>query len=309
MNISVVNLRAFLKVAELGGFTAAARALSISQPALSRAIRAMEEEIGARLFDRDTRKLALTPTGAELREVAIRITTEIDLGFASLADFLKSRRGRVTVSILPSVAAVLFPNVVGRFREFYPGVDISVRDGSQGPLLDDVMRGRADFAVTMDPATEGDFQFLPLLSDEFVFVGGPADNAATKHKVTWTVFKGRPFIALASGSSIRRMTDAAFQGIGLVQPPRHECGFPATAISLVQAGLGVTALPRLTMPDVFDPALTIRELRAPRVSRRIGIVRRPGQSLPPSAERLIVMLRHEALRVQSRLDRAARKYA
>jgi DNA-binding transcriptional LysR family regulator len=287
MNLSLANLRMFVRAAELGSFTAAAHALSISQPALSRAIGAMERQIGARLFDRHTRKLSLTPAGQELLSLAARLLAEMDAGLAAYAEFLDGRRGRIAVSVLPS-AAMLLPDAVRRFREQFPMIDVNVRDGSQNPLLDDVMRGRSDFAVTMDPDSD-EFRFRPLLADDFVFLGD-RDILGGRSRVGWTIFRDRPFVGLAIGSSIRSMTDAAFAQLGIQYRPRYECGYPATVVSLVQAGLGVTALPRLTVPTTLGNRLATAELRGPAICRRIGVVTRAGLTLPPPALRLIDIL-------------------
>jgi LysR family carnitine catabolism transcriptional activator len=294
MNVSLANLQVFLQIAELGSFTAAARALDLSQPALSRTVRGMERRIGTRLFDRDTRKLTLTPAGSELRSAALRIIAEVEGSLSDFDDFLECRRGRITIAILPSVATALFPRAIKRFRALHPEVLIHVRDDSQNPVLDDVARGRADFAVTMEPSSKEEFQFIPLLVDELVLVAASNFRAQLGSRVTWKIFETQPFIAMSRTSSIRSMTDAAFRSIGLEVPPQHECGHPATAISLAAAGLGLAALPRLTLPGPPSSALTIRALASPKAARKIGIVTRAGQTPAPAVERLIKTLIEEA---------------
>src|SRR5882762_8385387 len=91
------QLEAFLRIAEMGSFSKAARRLAVSQPALSRTIRLMEEDLGVRVFDRDTRNVVLTPAGMELKPIAERLTAEWRSAFGELSQFVAGRRGRITV--------------------------------------------------------------------------------------------------------------------------------------------------------------------------------------------------------------------
>ncbi len=98
MKVTLHQLEVFLSVAELRSFTEAGRTLNVSQPALSRTIRQIEDGVGARLFDRDTRNVELTPAGRELAPIARRILGEFEGAFSELAQFVEGRSGRVTVA-------------------------------------------------------------------------------------------------------------------------------------------------------------------------------------------------------------------
>jgi molybdenum-dependent DNA-binding transcriptional regulator ModE len=107
INLTPQQLSGFLQVAATGSFSEAAQMLNISQPALSRTVRNIEEAVGERLFDRDTRNVVLTPAGEALRPIAERLVAEFSDGFSELAQFVAGKRGRITIAALPSVAAVL----------------------------------------------------------------------------------------------------------------------------------------------------------------------------------------------------------
>jgi|SRR5271170_3735651 len=145
INPTPQQLLAFLRVVETGSFSRAAQSLGVSQPALSRTIGTIETTIQARLFNRDTRNLELTAVGAELRSIATRLVKEFDRAFSELNQFVGGESGRVTIAALPSVAAVLLPRVIVRFRETNPGVDIMVRDSLSDIVQNDVLEGTADF--------------------------------------------------------------------------------------------------------------------------------------------------------------------
>ncbi|HEX4617138.1 MAG TPA: LysR family transcriptional regulator, partial [Stellaceae bacterium] len=146
------QLLAFLRLVETGGFSRAAGVLGVSQPTLSRTIKTIEDAIGARLFNRDTRNVELTSVGVELRPIAARLVKEFDSAFDQLTHLVEGQHGQITVAALPSISAVLLPRAIVRFRERNPGVDIAVRDSLSQPVLNSVIEGAADLGLTVHPA-------------------------------------------------------------------------------------------------------------------------------------------------------------
>jgi LysR family transcriptional regulator, carnitine catabolism transcriptional activator len=294
MNLSPRQLSAFVRLAGTGSFGEAARLQGVSQPALSRAIQQMEAAVGRRLFDRTTRSVVLTPTGRELLPIAERLVAEFDGSFGELARFVDGQRGRIAVAALPSIAAVLLPPAIARFREGRPEVEVAVLDGLAGSVLDAVAEGRADIGLTIRPSPRATLAYRPLLSDEFGLVCRPDDELAGVGPLPWSAFEGRPFVAMAPESSVRQMTDAAFLQAGLAIPPLYGCAFLGTTGHLVEAGLGVTALPRLTLPLLGRLDLVWRRLERPVMRRQMGVVTRAGRTLAPATEAFLVVLRQQA---------------
>jgi|SRR5579859_2952553 len=290
INLSLHQMRAFVKVAEFGSFSEAAKALAVSQPALSRTIRLMEEAIGARLFDRDTRNVALTPAGKELRPIALRMALEFDSAFGELAQFFAGQRGRVTVAALPSAAAVLLPQAIARFQAINPGVEVVIRDDLAHAVAASVADGLADLGLTVRPAPSEALSYRPLVGDDFVLVCRADDPFAAQDELEWQALVERPFIAMAPLSSVRAMTDAAFLQVGRAAKPLYECSHLATTVSLVAAGLGVTALPNLTLPLVNAAGLVTRRLANPVMRRSIGVLTRTGRALSPAAQNFVNLL-------------------
>ncbi len=294
MKVTLHQLEVFLSVAELRSFTEAGRALNVSQPALSRTIRQIEEAVGARLFDRDTRNVELTPAGRELAPIARRILGEFEGAFSELAQFVEGRSGRVTVAALPSIAAAILPATIQRFRHAHSQVDFTIRDALSDVIVSAVDEGHADLGVTVRPPLSERLAYRPLLSDDFVLVCRVDDPLAGDGAVPWSVFEGQAFIAMASSSSVRAMTDAAFMQAALAVKPLYECEHIATAGSLIAAGLGVTALPRLTLPLIGFARMSVRPLEQPILSRSIGVVTRIGRSLSPAAQAFLTALIEDA---------------
>src|SRR5208282_1852607 len=120
--------------------------------------------------------------------------------------------------------------------------------------------------------------------------------------VPWSVFENHRFIAMDPQSSVRAMTDAAFLQVGIAVRPLYECAFLATTGSLVAEGLGITALPRLTLPMVGSADLVWRPLMAPSLRRSLGIVTRVGRSLSPAASIFLKVLADHARVVAASLQ-------
>lgn len=294
INLTPPQLAAFLHIARTGSFSEAAALQGVSQPALSRTIRMMEEAIGRRLFDRTTRNVALTPAGRELRPIAERMVAEFDSAFGELAQFIEGRRGRIVVAGLPSICAELLPGAIVRFKATHPAVDFLIHDGLSGTVAGVITEGRADIGLTVRPPSSEKLAYRPLLMDEFGLVCRPDDALAERQSVPWSVFETRPFIAMNPASSVRAMTDAAFLHGGVAIKPLYECAFLGTAGNLVAAGLGITALPRLTLRLVSAADLVWRPLVLPSLQRSLGIVTQLGRSLSPAAQQFVAALLAEA---------------
>lgn len=284
INVDLAELQAFACLAEVRSFRAAADQLGLTGSAVSRAIARIEDRLGARLFDRDTRNVALTPQGEALQQLTRRILAEAQSALTEFDAYLAARRGRVTLAGLPSIAASVLPGLIARFVAAHPEVEVAIIDALSDGVVAAVLDGRADLGFTAGAVDGGGrLSFRPLLTDEFVAVGcagGALDGSASWR---WQEFAGGPFIAMTAGSSVRTLTDAAFAQAGDAVRPRFEVAHLATAGALVAAGLGLTALPELALPVLGRGPFVTRPLGAPSMVRRIGVVQATGRTLSPAA--------------------------
>ena len=130
---SMTSLRLFLQVARTCSFSETARAANLSQPALSRTIKLLEEDLGVRLFDRNSRNVMLTTAGAALVPIVERLTADFDLAFRELDQTFSGERGRVVVGALPSIAADFLPRAIANRQPTSAGV-VRTADDSAGTL-------------------------------------------------------------------------------------------------------------------------------------------------------------------------------
>ncbi len=301
IDITLQQLEAFVEVARTSNFRAAAQALHVSQPALSRTVRIIETLAGARLFDRDTRHVELTPAGRELLPIALRILENFNSSFSELSQFLEGRSGHLTIAALPSTGVALLPKAIAEFRTLHPQVAFSLIEGPAEQVRSAVDEGRADFGISVRPGPQEPMLYRHLIDDPFVLLCRHDDPLASRASVAWSVFTGRPFIASGFRSSIRPITDAAFLQRGLQVVPALEYPSVAAAGALVAAGLGLAALPRRAPPLPKTDELAPVRLQRPAMSRPIGLVTRAGRSPSPVGRAFMDLLhRREARRETTR---------
>jgi DNA-binding transcriptional LysR family regulator len=283
---SLAVLRQFRMVAQMANFSRAAEMTCVSQPALSRTIRLLEEDLGGRLFDRNRRHVALTPAGEDLLRLTERLIADFDDAFDQLGQTLSGQRGRVVLGVLPSYAVGDLPGVLSRFRDQWPGVDVQVREGLAGTIYQHLRERQIDLAV-MTPPEEDAFTFIPLFSDPCALVCRAGEAPAARD---WHAFADAPFIAMAPSSSVRHITDAALARAGLSPRPLYECAQPATLGAFIAAGLGISALPLSCRPMVGAHDLEWHRLDDPQSERVIGIAHLSGRSLSPAAHNMMAAL-------------------
>jgi LysR family transcriptional regulator, carnitine catabolism transcriptional activator len=291
MHLTVRQLEVLVAAADAPTFTEAARNLGISQPSLSEAVRRMESELGASLFDRSTRSVVLTADGRHTVAVAREMLREFRLGLESIADRSRARRARVTIASLPSVACAVLPPAVRGLLLQHQGTEIALHDVLHERAIALVRDGIADLAVTVRPAALDGLDFADLGADALHLVCRRDHGLAAKRRPVWRDFAGQPFVALARTSSVRRLTDAAFVHAGVALEPAYEAEQIPSAAAFVEAGLGVTALPGLTLAMVKGTGLIARPIGGPQMRRQIGIATLAGRTMSPAAASLVSHLR------------------
>lgn len=290
MNIDLDGLRAFVAVADLGSFRAAAEAQHLSQPALSRRVEKLEQGLGFRLFDRTTRKVELNAMGRSFIPRARHVLNELEGALLGMADLSDRLRGQVTVASVPSAVGSFVARALREFHAQFPRIRVRVVDDSATEILLAVARAEADFGVTYLGTQEPDLEFEPLLQEDFV-VACPAGHAlARRRRVRWSELAEHECVLLAPGSGNRMLIDQALAGLQV--PLRWACEVrhvPAL-LDLVEAGIGVGPAPRFAVPAGGPGALVGVPLVEPQVVRTIGMIRRRGRPLSPAAQALHDML-------------------
>jgi LysR family transcriptional regulator, carnitine catabolism transcriptional activator len=284
------RLTAFVEVAAARSFVVAAQRLNVSQPALTRTIQLLEDGIGARLFDRDSRNVQLTPAGRQVLPIVQRLLRDVEAAANQMSSFVKGTSGTIRVAAIPTLAGALLPIAIRAFSADHPDVRFHLDDALAGTVAEKVMSGEADFGVTTQSAPDQRLSYRPMLQEPVGLVCRRGDPLATRHRLTWSDLQDRPFIAMAPNTSLRAITDAAFRHAGVAVEPLFGCTIVASVTRLVLVGLGITALPRLSVPDLPSGDLIWRRLEGPFMSRESGVITRTGYSLAPTVIQFLKVL-------------------
>lgn len=284
-NLSARQLKAFVELAEAQNFTRAAARCHLSQPAFSALIRGLEDTLQVRLFDRDTRKVALTPEGRLFHDSARRLLADMDHALEDLRGHVERRRGRVSIAVLPALAAGWLPEVLADFRAQHPGIALDVADALSEDCVARVRSGQADFALAATRASAPELVAELFCVDRFRLVCRHDHPLAKARKPTLAQIFGHPFIHLARSSSVRQHLEQAIYPAQMQQVLELEQ--LATVAGMVRAGLGITAVPELTLFHFQHPDLVTRPLDAPDLVRQIFVVRRRDGSLSAAARALL----------------------
>lgn len=238
-------MRYVLAVAETASFTRAAEQCNIVQSALSHQVARLEKELGARLFDRTSRRVRLTTAGEAFLPAARQSLEAAERARAEVAAATGEIRGRLTVGSIPTVAAVDLPAVLREYRLRYPQVRISLRSGSSERLIEQVRDGILDAAfLGVQPGfrTQG-VRDKELAHGRHVAVAAPDHPLATEHEVDLRSLAGEVFVDFADGSAARAQSDQAFAAVGLRREVAFEVSGVELMIRMVRNGLGIALLP------------------------------------------------------------------
>lgn len=283
MNVTLRQLRVFIEVARLKSFSRAGEEIGLTQSAVSRCVRELEAELGLKLIDRTTRDVQLTDVGANLIASVSRLLGDLDDTLREIREIGEQRRGRVIVAASPTIACRLMPRVVAASERQFPFVTLGLRDDVQSDVLRKVKSSEVDFGVVIGPLDVADLVCEPLMIDSFCLVARADHALASYAQVPWTALNGERLVLLDHASGSRPLIDAALAAQRVNASVVQELGHSATVFGLVEAGIGVSVLPWLSLPLPAGSSLVARPL-TPRAERTVELVRRRDRSLSPDAQ-------------------------
>jgi LysR family carnitine catabolism transcriptional activator len=275
----------FLAVAEHGGFTAAAGAITVSQPALSLAVKELEAELGTELFLRLGRRVVLTPAGEALLDPARQALRDVETGRAAVAAVTGLSAGSLTLCSLPTLAADPLAGLIGRFRQAHPGVRIDlVAPEDTADLLDLLRSGRCELGIAapedrpagLEARVVGRQQLLAILPP-----GSPIPPGAP----LLGGLDGVPLVATPEGTSSRRLLEEGFADAGLIPSVAVVTAQREAILPLVLAGAGAALVPE-PLAEVAAQLGAVVVRPVPAISREVAILHRPGP-LAPAAQRFL----------------------
>lgn len=286
LNFDINDLIAFRAVADFGNFRRAAESMHISQPAFSRRIEKLEQALGVRLLERTTRQVSLTAAGRDFDRKVRHLLVELDSALLGVRGVAAGRMSEVTIACIPSTVNYFLTSVILCFRERHPKVRVRVLDEGAGDVLTAVARGDADFGITFMGAQESDLEFQPLFEEKFVVACRRDHPLAQKKQIKWSELAEYDYISLGKKSGNRLLLDQKLAAVPEKPRALYETQHGATMLGMVEAGLGIAAVPSISVPDDQHPVLVGIPLIEPSVARKMGLIRRQHNILHPAAQRL-----------------------
>lgn len=283
MRANFEDLRAFVHVAERASFVQAADGLSITQSALSRRLRKLEEVVGARLLDRTSRRVGLTAVGEAFLPSARRVIRHMDGAMTDIQDFVSLRGGTVGIASTRSVASTVLPAAIERYNAEHPGMKVRVLDGIGPGTSRFVLNGEAEFGVVLADNEPAELDVTPVLEDPYVLACHQDHPLADSAVVRWSALSGHGFIRMAPGTGNEHVLRRKLEPLGLVPEWVLEARHLTSLMAFIERGLGVSAIPRIAVEPFRSARIAIRRLVDPMVCRHIGILEVPGRSLSPAA--------------------------
>ncbi|WP_302175172.1 LysR family transcriptional regulator [uncultured Hydrogenophaga sp.] len=312
MNISPKQLRLFLVLSDTLNFSKAAELLFISQPALTKAIRELEESIGLTLFERTTRSVRLTPGGARMAVVARSVLGEFEAGLQRFQSSAEREAAQVSIAAWPSLAHVVLPSVCATLERQRPGVQITLMDAANSACIQRLLNHQADFALASVAPTHPELRYEELLRDRFVLLGCGKWRKRLAAPMRMDELLELPLITLTDASTAMRYMSAAYLQRGIEYRPKMQVDQATTVAGLIRKEVGIAVLPWLGVMPLLPMAGTQTAEIVDGPLRSVGIVTRrqghpgalaqaameevravsreltgryPGWILPPSARR------------------------
>jgi DNA-binding transcriptional LysR family regulator len=286
-DIGIRQLAAFVSLAENGSFTRAAAALDVSQPALTATIKQLEAATGVALFDRTTRQVTLTQSGAQFVADARRVIGDFNKVVDGLRELATCRRGSVRIASVPSFVVRVLPKLLREFSESYPNVSVRIDEENEQKVLSMLLAGDTDLGFGSDYSRDPDLIYEPLVRDDIGLLCR-ADHPLGRRQtpLSWSKLDGLPFVAFHLETTIRRLIESARGMPKNVIEPAYEVSDVITMEALLEANLGVAATFRLGAYRGRDRKLVFRPLANPALSRNVCLVTHAKRTLSPAAAAL-----------------------
>jgi DNA-binding transcriptional LysR family regulator len=269
------HLRTFREVVRERSFTAAARNLLLTQPAVSQQVKALETELGERLLHRDGRDVRPTDAGKTLLEAAERVFALLEDATKRIREARTSVAGRLTIACGDTVALYLLPPALTEFRRRFPQAEVSVRNHDSRAILELVVGGEADLGVVTAPASlDPALEKATLLEERLVLAVPPGHRLAGRAEASAGDVSGEDAVLLARPAVTRSVIDRGLRAAGATLRPVMESGNLEVVKAYVARGVGVSILPSLAVAETDRERFSVLALPGSFPRRRLLVLRR-----------------------------------
>jgi len=288
LDITLRRLRLIVALADEGGVTAAARAVGMSQPALSQNLRVIERHYGFSFLMRSGRRTVLTRPGRLVVDYARRILRLVDESERAVGDLLQLRRGRLAIGASTTPGTYLLPRALAEFRARHPDVDLQLKIGDTRDVERWVLAGAVDLGVIGETAERLGLQVTPFRRDELVVVAPTMHPLAAALRLDGETLAAHPLIVREVGSSTREALERGLRAVGQSLNVQFELGSTEAILQAVAAGLGASVVSELAVAEpVLGRRVRVRRVAGVSLSRYLAVVRHPDAEPTPATREFI----------------------
>lgn len=242
--MTLKQLKAFLVLARTLNYANAANELCLSQSALSLSIKTLEEELGGKLFKRNTRRVEITTEGQSLIPYAKKLLANWEDMEKDVKQRFKLKRGTLNIASMPFATHAVLPAVMHDFSQLHPNISFSIHDITNEKIIEKVQEGIFEIGICFEPKANDQLIFQPLFNEDFLALLPKHHVLAKQKSVTWLELCSCPFVTLQNPSIIRHVIEEHCAALQVVLDLKVECHQISSLSHFVAYGMGVSAIPR-----------------------------------------------------------------
>jgi DNA-binding transcriptional LysR family regulator len=292
--MDVRNLVAFVEVVRRGGFSRASEALHLTQSAVSKSVKALEEELGQPLLVRLGRRVTLTDAGQVVFDRAQAVLSVLHSIEEEVAEVGAVRRGHLRLGIPPMIGAAFFPAVLGDFRTAYPGVVLELREVGARSVEALVIDGEIEAGATVLPTDRSVFEAVPLMRDVLRAVVHPRSPLARRRSVALRDLESVPFVLYREDFALHGHILEACRRAGFSPKVASESSQWDFMAAMVAADVGVALLPRTICRRLDSAQVKVLPLVEPELRWDLALIWKRDRHLPPAARAFVEVVRRRA---------------
>jgi len=290
--VNLNQLRVFSAVASQGSLTAAARALRVSQPAVSKQLSELEATLGLSLVDRLPRGIVLSEAGQALRRHAITIFAAERAAELELAELSGLARGTLSIGASTTIGNYLLPPLLAQFRQRHPKIQLDIEINNTRHVQSEVLEGRLDFGLTEGLVNSNALEAEIIAHDEIVLISNQHSKLPKSGALAVAELPAYPIILREQGSGTRDVVEAALLVQGLVLKPVMSLGGTEALKNAVASGLGLAFVSRLAIErEVAACQLRVVQVRGLEIRRGLQLITLKGKRAGSAAQAFIELLR------------------
>jgi len=285
--MTLKQLKAFLVLARTLNYANAANELCLSQSALSLSIKTLEEELGGKLFKRNTRRVEITTEGQSLIPYAKKLLANWEDMEKDVKQRFKLNRGTLNIASMPFATHAVLPAVMHDFAQQHPNISFSIHDITNEKIIEKVQEGIFEIGICFEPKANDQLIFQPIFNEDFLALLPKHHVLAKQKSVTWLELCSCPFVTLQNPSIIRHVIEEHCAALQVVLDLKVECHQISSLSHFVAYGMGVSAIPRHFQKFIALEKNVLVEIEDNQAQLAVGIIYKKDYELSNMSSQFI----------------------